>query len=155
MAPADDRMLSCRQGKKCARNEWHCRFGGKSLGHAAVLNATSSQWTRHVDRQQTDAPLAALRHSLARGPPFSLPRWQTTIVRQLRPGPLCDQKDGPKKSDETTVAFFDHGQSDGRQLPLSVRQCRSDCFERRKLAQIRIEREHFPGFKLVNPAMQL
>ena len=40
-------------------------------------------WTEHVNRAQTEAEVAAVRESLARGRPFGGEAWQQRIARQL------------------------------------------------------------------------
>lgn len=58
------------------------------------------QWLSHVQRPQTEAELAALRRSVARGAPFGNSEWTGRIARQLDLEMTLRPRGRPRKSEE-------------------------------------------------------
>ena len=62
-----------------------------------------AQWTRHVNGVETEAELQALRHSLARGTPFSDTQWQTKMAAMRRLESSLQPRGRPKQREKQNV----------------------------------------------------
>lgn len=56
-----------------------------------------ADWIAHVNRVQTEAELAAIRHSIARGTPLGTERWQRIAARKLDLGSTLRPRGRPRK----------------------------------------------------------
>ena len=64
----------------------HRRTQGDAEAQALLAEppiALGQGWTEHVNQVETEAELAALRRSVARGRPFGGKAWSTKIAKQL------------------------------------------------------------------------